>query len=548
MAAAKLFLLTLIYAGLLSAQTVSEAVQQHFASAQAAQQNKDFATAEREYRAAIAAQPNFAEAHMNLGLVYQLQQNLPQAMAEFWRALQINPKLAGANFFLGVDLCKAGQGESAIPYLRAATQAAPQRAEIWSWLATAQEMSGHLQANVTTLKRGLESQPKSADLYYLLGRSYEKLGKEQVASLQQSAPNSPRSEQLLGQSYATSSQWPFAVIHFQNALRLAPDLEGLHVELGEVFLRAERLKPASDEFNAELQIHPQQLRATVRRGEVRLITGDVEGTLADWSKALTIDKRQTEHILGMRESGFGDAALEQLPDSTREKLKALEPAIQEKNTTAAQFVLAFLASQEGRVHATTDPVASTPLSKCSQTEVRAKLDEGRASGLAPCAAIVLRTATGPFRDQLIGAMIEAGDYEEVLTLLSALPAKDLHSPDTSYWRARCYEKLATAAYLQLYRADSNSYRLHQLLADLDSTNGDDAKAVDEYRAAIAAKPELPNLHYSLGHLLWKNVQVPEARAELQAELAINPQHAGALHDLGNTYLAEYQSEKAKPYL
>jgi Tfp pilus assembly protein PilF len=72
--------------------------------------------------------------------------------------------------------------------------------------------------------------------------------------------------------------------------------------------------------------------------------------------------------------------------------------------------------------------------------------------------------------------------------------------------------------------------------------------MEEYRAAIAIKPSLPNLHYSLGHLLWKNLKVPEARVELEAELAINPRHPGALHDLGNTYLMEHQAEWAKTYL
>ena len=51
-------------------------------------------------------------------------------------------------------------------------------------------------------------------------------------------------------------------------------------------------------------------------------------------------------------------------------------------------------------------------------------------------------------------------------------------------------------------------------------------------AAIALKPSLPNLHYSLGHLLWKDLKVPEARVELEAELALNPRHLGALNDLG----------------
>ena len=90
--------------------------------------------------------------------------------------------------------------------------------------------------------------------------------------------------------------------------------------------------------------------------------------------------------------------------------------------------------------------------------------------------------------------------------------------------------------------------MHQLMGDLEAAKGNDGKAMEEYRAAIAVKPSLPNLHYSLGHLLWKDLKVPEARVELEAELALNPRHAGALNDLGDTYLLEHQPNKALPYL
>jgi Tfp pilus assembly protein PilF len=146
------------------------------------------------------------------------------------------------------------------------------------------------------------------------------------------------------------------------------------------------------------------------------------------------------------------------------------------------------------------------------------------------------------------ALFEAGDYETSLKLLSGLAPPDRHSPEASYWRARCYEKLATVAYLSLFQADPNSYRLHQLMGDLDAAKGNDGNAIEEYRHAIALKPSLPNLHYSLGHLLWKDLKVSEARQELEAELVLNPRHAGALNDLGNTYLLEHQPDKALPYL
>ncbi|PYU52935.1 MAG: hypothetical protein DMG56_29320, partial [Acidobacteria bacterium] len=168
-------------------------------------------------------------------------------------------------------------------------------------------------------------QPQNADLLYLLGQAYERLGKEEVARLQKTAPHSARSEQLLAESYAASSEWPSAVIHFQNSLAASPGTPGLHVELGEVLLRAGKLTRASLEFEQELQHAPRSLRAIVRRGETKLIAGDLEGSLQDWNAAITVDGPQAERVLGIREIGLGDAAFEQLPDALREQIQKLAP-------------------------------------------------------------------------------------------------------------------------------------------------------------------------------------------------------------------------------
>lgn len=234
----------------------------HFIAAQEAQQH-GYVTAEREYRAVLIEEPNFAEVHMNLGLLYQLQDRTPEPMAEFRRALKIKPTLAGANFFVGVDYCKNGDGASAIPYLKAASRQQPKRPDIWSWLAIAQELSGDTAAEGITLKHALSLQPHDVDMLYLLGHAYEKLGNQEVTRLEKVAPASTWSEQLLGESYSSSTEWSFAVIRFQNALSLSPSRPGLHVRLGEVFLHAGRVDQAEQEFEQELRIDPNNLRAII---------------------------------------------------------------------------------------------------------------------------------------------------------------------------------------------------------------------------------------------------------------------------------------------
>jgi tetratricopeptide (TPR) repeat protein len=536
---------------------IASTMEAHFAAAQQAQKNGDYVTAEREYRAVLEIRPDFAEVHMNLGLVYQLQDQISVAMTEFQRALHLKPTLTGANFFLGVDYCKNGEGIKALPYLRAAAKQDPRRPDIWSWLATAQEMSGEFHAEVTTLRKALTLQSQNVDLLYLLGQAYERLGKEEVARLQKKAPHSARSEQLLAESYAASGEWPSAVIHFQNSLAASPGTPGLHVELGEVLLRAGKLTRAGREFEEELHLVPQSLRAIVRRGETKLIQGDIEGFLQDWNTAIATDDLQAERILGVREIGLGDAAFEQLPDALREKIEKFAPQLQRRDTPAAHLALAFLAMQsgdsplqvsEGERALSFSETAPSPMN-CSPAEVQQSLAHEKFSAFAHCMPQVLTPRPLASSGYAFArALFEAGDCEASLKLLSGLAPPDRNSPEASYWRARCYEKLATVAYLSLFQVDPNSYRLHQLMGDLDAAKGNDGNAIEEYRQAIALKPSLPNLHYSLGHLLWKDLKVREARQELEAELALNPRHAGALNDLGNTYLLEHQPDKALPYL
>jgi tetratricopeptide (TPR) repeat protein len=535
----------------------SPAIEAHFTAAQQAQREKDYATAEREYRAVLALAPAFAEVHMNLGLVYQLEDRAAEAMAEFRNALKIKPGLAGANFFLGVDYCKLGEGAKAIPYLRAALKAEPDRPDTWLWLATAQEIAGQWQAEVATLHRALELRPTDVDLLYLLGSVYERLGKQEVAHLAKVAPGSSRSEQLLAESYASSNEWPSAVLHFQNALAASPGQPGLHTKMGEVFLHAGKVNQAIREFEEELLRNRDSLRALARRGEARLILGDTNAALQDWERAVAMDVEQTERVLGLRETGFGGSALEQLPDSIREKLQPLKQSLQARDSPAAHLALAFLAEQSGNVAeasaetalANSTTAKAAPSGNCRETELTAAVRREAFSSVAACAGnAVTPASSSEFRIRVASALLEAGQPDGALKALNGLSTADSSSAEAAYWRARCYEKLATAAYLRLYQAGPDSYRVHQLMGDLEAAKGDDAKAIEEYRAAIARKPTAPNLHYSLGHLLWKDLKVQEARVELEAELAMNPRHAGALNDLGNTYLFEHKPDKGLPYL
>ncbi len=79
-----------------AAPVMTPAHQQDFSTALAAMKSGDSDTAKALFTALIASYPTLAGAHVNLGLIALKEQNAPQAVERFNRALSINPQNVAA--------------------------------------------------------------------------------------------------------------------------------------------------------------------------------------------------------------------------------------------------------------------------------------------------------------------------------------------------------------------------------------------------------------------------------------------------------------------
>jgi tetratricopeptide (TPR) repeat protein len=86
--------------------------------------------------------------------------------------------------------------------------------------------------------------------------------------------------------------------------------------------------------------------------------------------------------------------------------------------------------------------------------------------------------------------------------------------------------------------------LGQVYADRD----EDRKAIDEYLLVAAARPDLPGIHFWLGHLYWKHADTDHALPELTRELELDPGNAEADGELGTVLVAEGRYTEAIPHL
>jgi tetratricopeptide (TPR) repeat protein len=82
---------------------------------------------------------------------------------------------------------------------------------------------------------------------------------------------------------------------------------------------------------------------------------------------------------------------------------------------------------------------------------------------------------------------------------------------------------------------------------LDEMN-DHAGATQQFRAAVKANPQEPNVHFGLGYLLWGQGQFEEAAQEFQAEIANVPDHVQALAYLADSDLQMNHPKDALPMI
>ena len=103
-------------------------------------------------------------------------------------------------------------------------------------------------------------------------------------------------------------------------------------------------------------------------------------------------------------------------------------------------------------------------------------------------------------------------------------------------------------YRQILSINAESAEADMLAGEALDEMKDNAGSTKMFRAAVAANPKEPNVHFGLGYLLWTQKQYPEALEQFQAELGNDPNHVQSLVYLGDCYLQLNKPEDARPRL
>ena len=126
---------------------------------------------------AIALNPDYVDAHLDLGIVYGQEERGEEAILEFKKAIEINPYYEKCYNNLGIIYQKQGRTEEAISEFKKAIKVDPLFLEGYRNLGKAYERKGMYDEAISQYKKAVAIKPNLAEVYYKLGSLLEIQGR-----------------------------------------------------------------------------------------------------------------------------------------------------------------------------------------------------------------------------------------------------------------------------------------------------------------------------------------------------------------------------------
>jgi predicted O-linked N-acetylglucosamine transferase (SPINDLY family) len=218
------------------------------------------------YRRALELKLDDAKACNNLGMLLQAQGKLEEAVAQYQHALALEPNDAGAHNNLGVAFQAQGKLDEAVAQFQCAATLKQDYMEAHLNLGTALRGQEKLDAAVAQYQRALMSRPDHAVAHKYLGDALADQGKfdDAVTKYRRALslrPDYADAHNNLGNAHKNQGKLEEALAAYQLALSLKPDNAETHNNLGTLLKDQGKLDEAQAQFQRALTLKPDLVAA-----------------------------------------------------------------------------------------------------------------------------------------------------------------------------------------------------------------------------------------------------------------------------------------------
>ena len=527
----------------------------HEGAEAAAQGN--WALAEQKYRSALHLAPDSAEAMSNLGVACYFQRKYNEAEAEFRAARRTRPDLFVPDFFLGRQYVEQGRYSQAVFFLKDGGRLQPQNLDIHRLLAKAFVGQENYLGAIQEFQRTVQQDPRDVDAFYGMGKIYMQLAQSAAIKVNaQPALGKLYHNLIMAYRFQGENNWETARSYYLRVLQANHELPGISisVELGNIALATQDWKAAIQEFRQGLALDPKSYLSHFGWAQADLNLGDLESSLHHLQEAIRIRPeffRPPPSITVSMKPDQIRALMAQLhsPNLPENAGWNLELAVLANALGDAHAIQAAMSSFEIQREASEKallpfqiPGSMEALKKAAAMGLNDKRYEAAAAGYSRLIRLSPRDVA--FHRGLVQSLFEAQEYDRTaaaLRELLQLVPQDAHS---QFLLHRCYDQLAFQNLKEIVRLNPNSYRLHELSAELLLDKDRAGQAIEEYKQALAAKPDDGTLHFSLGVAYAKAMKLQPAIDEFQAAARVDPFNAETFQNMGRCYIALHQPDEA----
>jgi uncharacterized protein (TIGR02466 family) len=223
-----------------------------------AEQNKN-REAVAEFRKALAIDPSVAELHFNVGILLTQMGRNEEAITSYQRAVALMPALTDAHYNLGAALQEMKQYAQAADSYQKAVDLEPGFFEAWVNLGVVLQEQGLMSEAVEVYNRALTIQ-QDAKVFFNMGTALKNEGR-------------------LGD----------AIESYNNALAIQPNYAEVHSNMGEVLRDQGRYDESVAAYKRALELDPELPLANYSLAVYLYDSGDLEGALAHFQKSQYAD-------------------------------------------------------------------------------------------------------------------------------------------------------------------------------------------------------------------------------------------------------------------
>ena len=256
---------------LLLAGFVANAQDDLLRTGQEAFQRGDFPRAEQAFAEYAGRNPNSAEAWSNLAAAQSRLEKFEAAIANYEKALKLDPKLTPVHFNLAVALIRSGQCDRAVQSLERFLAEHPNELR-------AQQLSGICLVELGDHRHGIQqlenvyaAKSREPSVIFALAAAHIRggdaaRGEELLMGMEFVAGAQAQVHLLRGLLAYRARNYTTAEEEFQEVLKTNPDSAPALAALGRLRLRVNDDKPAIELFEKALKLAPQDAESTYQLG------------------------------------------------------------------------------------------------------------------------------------------------------------------------------------------------------------------------------------------------------------------------------------------